>query len=66
MASVSGRNASSTAMTVLGALVALIAIIGTTFLGWEWGASFAEQPIPSVLGACTAVVAIAVTLQRRL
>ncbi|PSP72941.1 multidrug transporter [Halobacteriales archaeon QS_3_64_16] len=66
MSSVSGRSSSSTAMTVLGVLVALIAVIGTTFLGWEWSASFAEQPIPFVLGACVAVIAIAVTLRRRL
>jgi FtsH-binding integral membrane protein len=52
-------------MTVLGVLVALIAIVGTTFLGWEWGASFAEQPIPFVLGVCVAILAIAVTLRRR-
>jgi cobalamin biosynthesis protein CobD/CbiB len=66
MSSVSGRSSSSTAMTVLGVLVALIAVIGTTFLGWEWGASFAEQPIPFVLGVCVAIVAITVTLRGRL
>jgi F0F1-type ATP synthase assembly protein I len=65
MSSVFGSDASPTAVTVLGVLVALIAIIGTTLLGWEWGASFSEGPVPFVLGVCVAVVAIALTLRRR-
>jgi multisubunit Na+/H+ antiporter MnhG subunit len=66
MAGLFSRNSSSTVTTVFGVLVGLIAIVGTTFLGWEWGASFAEQPIPFVLGAGVAIIALALTVQKRL
>ena len=58
------RNSSSAIATVFGVLVGLIAIVGTTFLGWGWGASFAEQPIPFVLGAGAAIIALALTVQK--
>jgi hypothetical protein len=65
MASVFGENSPS-AVTIIGVFFALIAVVGSTVLGWEWGASFAEQPIPFVLGACMTFIAIVVTLQRKL
>lgn len=49
---------SPSVLTIVGVAVALVAVVGTTFLGWEWGASFAEQPIPFVLGACAAIIAL--------
>ena len=39
-------------------LIALISVLGTTALGWEWGASFTQQPIPMVLIICSGVIAI--------
>ncbi|WP_436936225.1 multidrug transporter [Halovenus marina] len=40
--------------TVLGALVAGVAVVGTQFLGWEWGS---EQVVPTLVGVTAAVVA---------
>jgi len=53
-------------LTILGVVVALVAVVGTSFLGWEWGASFAEQPVPFVIGACAVIVALGYTLSQRL
>lgn len=60
------NDSSSSVVTVLGILVALIAFVGTTFLGWKWGPSLGEQPVPFVIGACVAVVAIALVLREGL
>ncbi|MFC3957728.1 multidrug transporter [Halovivax cerinus] len=50
-----GHRPSSTIGTVLGALVALVAVVGTQFLGWEWGDG---QLVPTVIGAIAAAIAI--------
>ena len=59
------RGDLSSITTSLGVVIAAIAVIGTTTLGWEWGASFAEQPIPFVLGVCAVAVVILSALYRR-
>lgn len=50
--------------TVIGVLFVLVALVGTTFFGWEWGGSFAEQPIAIVVGVVAAVIAVVVMLRR--
>ena len=39
-------------------LIALISVVGTTVLGWEWGASFTQQPIPMILIVCSGIIAM--------
>jgi type IV secretory pathway VirB2 component (pilin) len=41
--------------TAIGLLVAFVAIVGTQFLGWEWGAG---QLVPTVIGVVAAAAAI--------
>jgi uncharacterized membrane protein len=56
-----GRNSSSLG-TAIGVAVALVAIVGTQFLGWEWGSG---RLVPTIVGVAAAVVAVYVTLTRR-
>lgn len=56
-----GRN-SSPLVTAIGAAVALVAIVGTQVLGWEWGSG---QLVPTIIGVVVAVVAVFVVLTRR-
>lgn len=56
-----GRNSSSIG-TAIGVAVALVAIVGTQFLGWEWGGG---QLVPTVIGAVVAAIAIGAALSRR-
>ena len=46
-----------------GLLIAGVAIVGTRFLGWEWGAGGLA---PTSVGVAVAVVAVAVVASRRL
>ncbi|EMA52187.1 MULTISPECIES: hypothetical protein [Halococcus] len=54
MASVFERD-TSTIGTVVGITVMLIALFGSTFLGWEWGGS--GQPVALVIGGAAALAA---------
>ena len=47
----------------VGLLVAGVAIIGTQYLGWEWGSGGVA---PTSIGVVVAVVAVAVVASRRL
>ncbi|MFB6293656.1 MAG: multidrug transporter [Halonotius sp.] len=47
--------------TVIGVVAALVAVVGTQLLGWEWGSG---QTVPTVIGVVVAVVAVAVALNR--
>jgi biopolymer transport protein ExbB/TolQ len=54
------RNSSSVG-TALGILVAVVAVVGSQFLGWEWGGG---QLLPTVIGVAVAVVAVVLVGQR--
>lgn len=47
--------------TVVGGAVALVAVVGTQALGWEWGSG---QLIPTLIGAVVAVVAVGLAVRR--
>jgi len=49
--------------TVLGVLVAGVAVVGTQVLGWEWGDG---GLVPTAFGVAVACVAVAMALRRRL
>jgi hypothetical protein len=61
MASIFKRD-TSTAGTVVGVVVVAIAILGSTFLGWEWNQP--GQFIPPIIGVLAALAAISVLYQR--
>jgi len=56
-----GRT-SSPAITAIGIVVALVAIIGTQYLGWEWSSG---QLVPMLIGVAAAVIAVIVVLTHR-
>nr|WP_245810764.1 multidrug transporter [Halorubrum halodurans] len=47
--------------TVLGVLVAIVAVVGTRFLGWEWGSG---RLVPTVVGVAAAGIAVVVVARR--
>lgn len=53
---------SSPLVTAIGVAVALVAIVGTQVLGWEWGSG---QLLPTIIGVAAAVIAVFVFLSRR-
>lgn len=57
------RLDSSSIGTAVGLTVALVAIVGSEFLGWKWNSSL-DQPVPLVIGLIVAVLAVAVTVQK--
>lgn len=61
MASIFRRD-TSTIGTVVGMTVAAVAILGSTFLGWEWNQP--DQFLPPIIGVLAAVAAIVVLYQR--
>jgi biopolymer transport protein ExbB/TolQ len=54
-------RSSSTLGTVVGILVALVAVVGTQVLGWEWGDG---QLLPTVIGVAVAGVAVVLVGRR--
>ncbi|WP_254521548.1 multidrug transporter [Natrinema caseinilyticum] len=60
--SLSFGRSSSPLVTAIGVAFALVAIIGTQVLGWEWGSG---QLVPTILGVVAAILAIFVVLSRR-
>jgi biopolymer transport protein ExbB/TolQ len=58
---VSGYQGQSPVITVFGILVAIIAIVGTQFLGWEWGSG---QLIPTIIGVVVAGTAVLIVVRR--
>lgn len=52
----------STVGTTIGIVVCLVAVIGSQFLGWEWGES--GQIAPFVIGAAAVVAAGVLAYQR--
>ena len=57
----SGYQGQSPVITAFGILVAIVAIVGTQFFGWEWGSG---QPIPTIVGVVVAVIAVVVVARR--
>lgn len=58
---VSGYQNQSPVITIFGILVAIVAIVGTQFFGWEWGSG---QLIPTIVGVVVAGIAIVVGARR--
>jgi len=57
----SGYGNQSTVVTVLGLLVAIVAVVGTQFFGWEWGSG---QLVPTMIGVIVAVIAVVLVTKR--
>lgn len=51
----------SSLLTAFGVLIALVAVVGTRVLGWEWGT---EQLAPTVIGVLVAGIAVLVFVRR--
>ena len=47
----------SSLVTAFGVLISGVAIVGTQFLGWEWGSG---QLIPTIIGVVVAGVAVVI------
>ena len=47
----------SSLVTAFGALISGVAIVGTQFLGWEWGSG---QLIPTIIGVVVAGIAVVI------
>lgn len=47
--------------TIVGTGVALVALVGAQFFGWEWGSG---QPLPTLIGVLVAGVAVALVAMR--
>lgn len=56
-----GRD-SSPLGAAIGVAIALVAIVGTQFLGWERGSG---QLVPTIIGVVVAVIAVFAVLTRR-
>ena len=48
--------------TAVGLAVAIVAIVGTQFLGWEWGDG---RFLPTMIGVVAAAIAVVVLFYRR-
>lgn len=53
----------SSLVTAFGLLVAIVAIVGTQFFGWEFGSG---QLIPTIIGVIVAGIAIVVVARKTL
>lgn len=54
-------NDQSTLVTAFGLLVAIVAVVGTQFLGWEWGSG---QLVPTLVGVVVAGIAVVLVARR--
>ncbi|NHX35979.1 MULTISPECIES: multidrug transporter [Halolamina] len=53
-----GRSSTAPGLWLLGLVVAVVALVGTTQLGWEFGGF--DDPVPIAIGvACAVLAAIA-------
>lgn len=55
------REQTSTLATAVGLLVAIVAIVGTQYFGWEWGSG---QLVPTIIGVLAAATAIYLVVTR--
>lgn len=51
----SRRTSQSSVITAFAIFVALVAIVGTQFFGWEWGS---DQLTPTLIGIVAACIAV--------
>ena len=52
-----GKSSDSPVLFLIGLLVAAVAVVGTTFLGWEFGGSDSSAPL-AIAAICVVIVAI--------
>ena len=57
-----GRPSQSRSLQIVGAVVALVAVVGAVAFDWQWGSG---DPVPTLLGVAVAALAVAVTIYRR-
>ncbi|ELZ48252.1 drug resistance transporter, Bcr/CflA subfamily protein [Halorubrum californiense DSM 19288] len=53
----------SSLVSAFGLLIALVAVVGTRFLGWEWGSG---RLVPTLIGVTVAGVAVVIVAGRLL
>ncbi|WP_336327282.1 multidrug transporter [Halovenus sp. HT40] len=58
-----GWRSQSPLVTAFAVLVAAVAVVGTQFLGWEWGSG---QIVPTLIGVTVALVAAFLVIRERL
>lgn len=58
---VSNYQDQSSVVTAFSLLIAIIAIVGTQFFGWEWGSG---QPIPTIIGIVVAGITVVIVARR--
>lgn len=59
----SRHETQSTLVTAFAICIALVAIVGTQFFGWEWGSG---QLIPTLVGVGVACIAVLSFMYRRM
>lgn len=57
-----GRSSNSRPLQFVGALIALVAVVGYVAFDWQFGGS--TEPTPFAIGAVVAAVAVAATAYR--
>lgn len=57
-----GRSDQSPLVVAFAILVAVVAVVGTQFLGWEWGS---DQVVPTVVGVLVAAIALVLFVRER-
>lgn len=61
-AAMPGRSSDSPLLFVIGLAVAAVALVGSNFLGWEFGQP--SGPVPVAIGVAAAVAGVVVWLRR--
>lgn len=51
----------SSVITAFGFLIAVVAVVGTQFFGWEWGSG---RLVPTVIGVVVAGIAVLIISRR--
>ncbi|MFT4946457.1 MAG: hypothetical protein ACI8TL_000692 [Natronomonas sp.] len=58
-----GWRSDSPLVAAFGVIVAAVAVVGTQFLGWEWGSG---QLVPTMIGVAVAGVAVVLVVRQYL
>lgn len=59
-----GRSSDSRPLQVVGLVAFVVAVVGSTYLGWEFDGSM-DDPVPVALGIAFAAIAVGVFVYRR-